>query len=237
MNIVTIIVLIIGFVLTFVYVFLSTSKNHKNSESNSMHEDIIEDSNRNRHISRTVIISFCMVGATIAIGIVTNVLFSHFSQQIAETDIHTSSFTVESTNPTLANKDFETVSDKYSSDNTKDGNKELSVSEKNGKYGFVDENGNVVIDYIFDFADNFSEGLAAVRQEDSWGFIDTQGNTVIPFNYDGAWDFVDGLAPVFKDGLWGFIDKNEKTIIPYQYQNISKKGNTYYDENDNIIEY
>lgn len=237
MNIVTIIVFIIGFVLTFVYVFLSTSKNNKNSESNFTQEDDTEDSNRNRHISRTIIISFCMVGATIAIGIVTNVLLSQFSQQIAEADIHTSSSTVESTNPTLANKDFETVSYEYSSDDTEAGYKELSVSEKNGKYGFVDENGNVVIDYIFDFANSFSEGFAAVRQDYSWGFIDAQGNTVIPFTYDGAWDFVDGLAPVYKDGLWGFIDKNEKIIIPYQYQRISKKGNTYYDENDSIIVY
>ena len=113
----------------------------------------------------------------------------------------------------------------------------IIAKESNGKWGFVDQNDDTVIPFIYDFADDFYEGYAAVRLGYSWGFIDTSGDTVIPFKYDGAWSFIDGLAPVFKDGLWGFINKDEDVVIEYQYPNICRIDNKYYDQNDQQIDY
>lgn len=48
----------------------------------------------------------------------------------------------------------------------------------NGKYGYVDESGRVVINLQFDYADLFREGLALVRIGGKWGYIDKTGRVV-----------------------------------------------------------
>ncbi len=55
----------------------------------------------------------------------------------------------------------------------------LFLSKKDGKYGFVDEDGNVVVDYIYDDAENQNSfGFAAVKLDGKWGAIDSDGNVV-----------------------------------------------------------
>ncbi len=74
---------------------------------------------------------------------------------------------------------------------------------------------------------NFSEGLAAARDEnDMWGFIDREGNCIIPPIYTNAGFFSEGLACIEKDySLWGFINlKNEVIIEPGYDQMATFKG-------------
>lgn len=54
---------------------------------------------------------------------------------------------------------------------TRDG---YAAVEKNGKWGFVDAEGNLVIDCQYDDALSFTSGYAAVKQGDVWGYIDTE---------------------------------------------------------------
>ncbi|MDP8185203.1 WG repeat-containing protein [Phocoenobacter skyensis] len=90
--------------------------------------------------------------------------------------------------------------------------------KKDGKWGFIDKKGKIVIPLQYDGAYSFSEGLARVEKDGKWGFIDKKGKIVIPLQYDdGAYSFREGLASVEKDGKWGFIDKKGKTVIPLQY--------------------
>lgn len=63
-------------------------------------------------------------------------------------------------------------------------------------YGFVDENGNVVIGYKYDSAGPFSEGLARVARGKKFGYVNKSGEEVIPCIYDYAEDFHNGLAKV-----------------------------------------
>lgn len=61
----------------------------------------------------------------------------------------------------------------------------LFVSKKDGKYGFVDKDGNVVVDYIYDDAVNQNAlGYAAVKKDGKWGSIDDKGNVVQEPTYD-----------------------------------------------------
>jgi hypothetical protein len=62
----------------------------------------------------------------------------------------------------------------------------LVTVRRNGKYGFVDTTGAVVIPFEYDFAWGFEQGLAAVRQAGNVGFIDKMGEVVIPFQYDAV---------------------------------------------------
>ena len=55
----------------------------------------------------------------------------------------------------------------------------LFLSKKDGKYGFVDKQGNVVVDYIYDEALELnSYGFAAVKKNNLWGAINSDGKVV-----------------------------------------------------------
>lgn len=56
----------------------------------------------------------------------------------------------------------------------------LFVSKKDGKYGFVDRQGNVVVNYIYDEAKEQNQyGFAAVKLNGLWGVIDKGGKLVL----------------------------------------------------------
>ena len=78
---------------------------------------------------------------------------------------------------------------------------------KNGKFGYKDKVGNVVVECKYDAAYKFSEGLACVRLNGKWGFIDKLGREVIKCKYDTANDFSGGLARVVFNGKHGVVDK------------------------------
>jgi hypothetical protein len=60
----------------------------------------------------------------------------------------------------------------------------LAKAKKNGYYGFIDENGEVVIDFKFKDVHGFKYGLAAAKLDDKWGFIDKKGEFVIEPKFD-----------------------------------------------------
>ena len=99
----------------------------------------------------------------------------------------------------------------------------LNVVKEDGKYGFADETGKVVIPCIYNKADDFSNGMAKVKKGWKYGFIDQTGNEIIPFKYDCIgnpkdWKiFYEGLARIVVDGKYGFMDKTGKEVIPCQY--------------------
>lgn len=64
-------------------------------------------------------------------------------------------------------------------------NNNLFLSKQNDKYGFVDKNGNVVIDYIYDDATEQNEfGYIAVKKDGLWGCMDKNGKTICETKYN-----------------------------------------------------
>lgn len=56
----------------------------------------------------------------------------------------------------------------------------LFLSKKDGKYGYVDSKGNMVVDYIYDEAKEQNKyGYSAVKKDGVWGSIDKEGNTAV----------------------------------------------------------
>ncbi len=52
----------------------------------------------------------------------------------------------------------------------------LFLSKKDGKYGYVDKSGNVIVDYIYeDGTEQNSNGFAAVKKDGVWGSINKAG--------------------------------------------------------------
>ncbi|MCI8397622.1 MAG: WG repeat-containing protein [Clostridia bacterium] len=61
----------------------------------------------------------------------------------------------------------------------------LFLSKKDGKYGYVDKDGNVVIDYIYDDGtEQNSSGYAGVKKDGVWGAINLLGQVVIEPTYN-----------------------------------------------------
>ncbi len=65
-----------------------------------------------------------------------------------------------------------------------------------GKYGFADKSGGLVIEPRFDSAEGFSEGLAAVKIDEKYGYIDKAGKWVIEPIFRYAQRFSEDLAAV-----------------------------------------
>lgn len=86
----------------------------------------------------------------------------------------------------------------------------LAYYEVDGKYGFINIRGEVVIPASFDEPCYFHSGFACVAKringEYKFGAINTDGTLVIPYLYQSNFEFDNGIALVEKDGKVGLID-------------------------------
>lgn len=58
-------------------------------------------------------------------------------------------------------------------------NRTLFLSKKDGKYGFIDKNEKVIVNYIYDDAIEQNDyGYAAIKKDGKWGSIDSNGTVV-----------------------------------------------------------
>ncbi|MEI6184441.1 MAG: WG repeat-containing protein [Bacteroidota bacterium] len=94
-----------------------------------------------------------------------------------------------------------------------------------GHNAYIDKTGKVVINGSFDYAYNFSEGLALIGQKVKdgdketikYGYIDKKGKIVINPQFDDANIFSEGRASVQVGKKYGFIDKEGKIIVTPQF--------------------
>lgn len=94
----------------------------------------------------------------------------------------------------------------------------LRPIQQNGKWGYIDSTGKIVIRPQFVWAEEFSEGLAAIENENGkHGYIDETGALVIEAKFENWTNFWEGLAAVSIDFEWGYIDKTGKWAIPPQF--------------------
>lgn len=93
-----------------------------------------------------------------------------------------------------------------------------------GKFGFIDAAGAIVIAPQFDSVLSFSEPgelpnglqLAPVQVGFQWGYIDTTGAIVIEPQFDGTGSFSEGLAVVAIAGRTGYINSSGAIAIPIE---------------------
>jgi len=83
--------------------------------------------------------------------------------------------------------------------------------KKDGKWGFIDANGTVMIQFIYEDALSFGQHLAAVKQGELWGYISMYGHIVIEAGFKEAKSFSGGSAVVLTERGWQFI-----TLIEYK---------------------
>jgi hypothetical protein len=110
-----------------------------------------------------------------------------------------------------------------------------------GKTGFINANGKIVVKPRYRIVNNFSEGLAVADLKrkmtilDDYGYIDFKGKIIIPARFAYANDFSEGLAAVAEpsedlkiavrnktissiDNIkFGYIDWTGKYVIPQRF--------------------
>ena len=93
----------------------------------------------------------------------------------------------------------------------------LAAIVKNGKFGFIDKTGRVVVEPKFDYTGiAFRDGAMIVGEMKygrmKYGYVDKNGKTIIPPRYDEATYFSEGLASVRISDKWSVIDKSGATV-------------------------
>jgi len=84
---------------------------------------------------------------------------------------------------------------------------------ENGQWGFINNEGEVVIDFDPSLEDalSFGQHLAAVKINGLWGYMNIYGDIVIEPEFLQAKSFSEGSAPVLTERGWQFI-----TLIEYK---------------------
>lgn len=94
--------------------------------------------------------------------------------------------------------------------------------ESSKKWGFINENGKLVIQPKYSYVGYFSGGLAPAELNDQYGYIDKTGAVKIPFNYSWAGSFYNGLAKASKGSQIGFINHAGEVVIDFKYDGSSE---------------
>jgi len=128
------------------------------------------------------------------------------------------------------------------------GQNEPLVVVQNGKYGYIDHTGRIIIQPRYVWAEDFSHGLGTVyacghylsidvsgnlrplrialpgeleiqKEGDKVGFVDEHGQFKIKPTFDDALAFSEGMAAVKIAEKWGFVDTEGKLAIGANFEN------------------
>ncbi len=106
-------------------------------------------------------------------------------------------------------------------ENSGGGNGDLLPIKSNGKAGYLDRNGNVVVPLKYDETWLFSEeGLGKVRLNGKEDYIDQNGREITSLKYDRIF-FDEGLLKIELNGKKGYADRNGREVIPLKYDEVS----------------
>ena len=94
---------------------------------------------------------------------------------------------------------------------------QLIPYRKKDKWGFCTPDKKIVIDCVYDEAEQFTNGFAKIKIKRRFGLIDTKGEKILSCIYDRIGNFSEGLVAIKLNHKEGFIDKEGKEIIPCSY--------------------
>lgn len=121
----------------------------------------------------------------------------------------------------------------------------LFIAKREGFYGVVNLNGDVIIPFVH-VSVKFENEEFIVSKGGKLGIMDKNGQKVLTVKYSHVGKLSNGLRSVSIDSKWGYVDTKEDLIIPFAYDKagdffgnytIVKKGNFYglIDRYNNII--
>lgn len=91
-------------------------------------------------------------------------------------------------------------------------NKTLYAYNSNGKWGFVNSQGNIIVDPIYDFVTEQENNVVGYKEKGKWGVMDLSGKKLTDAIYN-----IDELDVVFLGKFYGVVDKPGSVQIYTNY--------------------
>lgn len=92
---------------------------------------------------------------------------------------------------------------------------------EDGKYGYIDENGNYIVKPKFQDAWSFIRGSAVVKENGKFGLIDKEGEYIVEPIYDSIIPFSSACCIMEKDSVFGFMENGTgKIILAAQFEKV-----------------
>lgn len=98
----------------------------------------------------------------------------------------------------------------------------LRAVERNGRWGYEDLSGRLVIEALYDWVEDFSEGRAAVEAKGYYGLIDTRGERVVELIYDELSYDGSHLCYVEREGRCGVVDRRGKVVVEPEWDWVAE---------------
>lgn len=108
---------------------------------------------------------------------------------------------------------------------------EYTRLKKDGKWGYISRNGNILIPIEYYYCGKPSEGIVIVGNNGRYGYMDMNGTTITGLLYDKVEEFgrdTEGrFGKVILNQLYGYVDRSGTVVMPIT--------NTYVDENVDFV--
>ncbi len=97
---------------------------------------------------------------------------------------------------------------------------EIRVQDFNDKYGFIDYNGKIIVDFKYDYCESvFIDGMCVVGRDFGYTVIDKDGNELMPLNADLLRYYHGTFAATNESGSY-ILDKNGNLLFKGIYDEI-----------------
>lgn len=93
-----------------------------------------------------------------------------------------------------------------------------AIVKKNGLYGVIDENENVIISYLYESMSRWVDNYV-VKLNGKSGMIDKHGNIVTPLQYESI-GYSGSTATIIHKGLSGLLHNNGKVLVSPLYSEV-----------------
>ncbi len=99
----------------------------------------------------------------------------------------------------------------------------------NGKWGYINRSGQIVVEPRFDYASNFgSASIAIIQNENLYGLIDLQGKVILHPVYRKLVVLSDGFVSASSDSLWGVFKTDGTQVMREQFTKVKKYSSKYF---------
>ncbi|MBI3510705.1 MAG: WG repeat-containing protein [Bacteroidetes bacterium] len=110
--------------------------------------------------------------------------------------------------------------------------KYMAYVKVKGKYGYINENGDMLIDAKYENAWSFIRGCAVVKENGKYGLINKEGNYIVKNEYDSMIPFSSSCIIIEKNKAFGFMENGTgKILITPQYEKVF-----YYTDNLCVVQ-
>ncbi|WP_240839213.1 WG repeat-containing protein [Acidaminobacter sp. JC074] len=110
---------------------------------------------------------------------------------------------------------------------------DFQAVEKDGKWGYINGQGQVVIDFTYDDAYEFSDGFAIVKKKSKYGIIDKKNQIVLPIDYETIAPLQEGFYNIQSGDDTGVYHTENGLIIEPKHHLVMSYDNLIVAEDKN----